>query len=604
MQKDEIKLVTTNFIKKKTARFIELLKPVPFIAGLSVTDSSLRYFEFKGGKERSVSLRLPPGIIEGGKIKDRENLIAALKTVHKEASKGSHDPLKLVLSLQGNTVFAQTFTVPSISEYNLDEAAMLNLQMISPVDIKQSYYSWQRIGRSSRDASQIELLGAFIPKDTVDQYVSALTEANYQVVAVEFSSLSIVRSINSTGIFAKDVPYVICEVGSEGLEFLIVRNGSLYFDYFFPWSFLQGEGQTITVSQLEDAIAAQIKKLINFYVGHWGGKIENVVLVASSMQEKLYHMIKGKFPELELEVVVPKQVSAAHGAALRGLVPRSQDVDISLMSVSAQQVFERDQVVSFIAGWRNVLTVVFGFLVLLFVFVDLFLRSFAAEAERTAKLNIDSTGTKASTEIVGKVNEFNGMVALVGKAKANDAAISVFFDEMQARGGGLIQFDKIYFPGVGKQAVIEGTAAREHDILTFKQSLDEVPQFEDIQLPLGSMVPTSSGRYSFLIRFKVSSLNFTPLQKASLTTEMQQLDATLDEISKATGNLITFDDIGYVSNSKPITVTGSAATEEVVYLLRDQLMASKSFKDVFLFSDDVKPLPDGRVSFKIQFKLK
>lgn len=604
MEKDQIRIILKKIFKGKTSRFVEFLKPVPLIGGLSVAGSALRYFEFKGGKERSVSLRLPPGIIVDGKINDRENFIAALKTVHKEAARGSREPLQIVLSLEGSVVYAQTFTVPGVSEYDLDETATLNLQMISPVDVKQSYCSWQKIGRSSRDQSQIELLGAFVAKDVVDAYVSALKEADYQVVAVEFSSLGMVRSIDSTGLFAKDVPYIVAEVLPEGLEFLIVKNSCLYFDYFYSWSSLQGVEKSITLSQLEEAMASEIRKMVNFYMGHWGGKIENILLVAPSMQEKLYRIVQGKFPDLETGVVVPKQISSAHGAALRGLVPRSQDTDLSLMSVSAQQVFERDQVVSFIIGWRNVFTVVLGFLLTLFVFIDIFLHSFSAEVDRTAKLNVQATGAVASAEVTSKVNEFNSMVALVRKAKTSDNVVSPFFDEITTLKGVAIELDRINFPGVGKQAVLEGTGMTEHDVLLFKKALSEIPQFTDINLPLESMMPAESGRYTFLIRFTVTSLSFTPLQAASTSTQIQQLDATLSQISQATGNLITFDKIGYVSNSKPITVTGTAANENVVYLLRDQLMGSKSFTEVFLFSNDIASLADGRVSFKIQFRLK
>lgn len=608
MEKDEKKSIDIDRIRKSIQkRIFQIVKPMPAIGGLSLSDSSIKYFEFRGGKERSVSLRLPPGIIVSGKIRDRENLIAALKAIHLEVSKGKKNTMQVVLTLPTSDVYAQTFTMPSVSEQGTEEAASLNLQMISPLDIKTAYYGWQTIGEQEGNRKQLEVLGAFVPKDVVDPIVTALQEADYGVVAVEFSSLSLVRSVHALGMFSEDVPYVVLEVSAEGLDLIITKNGGLYFDYFYPWSFIQGSEQGITIEKLGEVIESEVRKMLHFYVGHWGSQIGDIIVVAPSMWRRLHDIVRERFPQLNVDVVVPRKVGSSHGAALRGLTPRSEDTDISLTTVSAKRVFERDQIVRFVVGWRRLLAIVFGFMLALFIFVDIFLGTFSTEGD--GPITTGGAEMRSVEEVKAKVQEFNSMVALVRNAKVNDNTISPLFILLSELGGSSVQYDKIHFPGVGKQMVIEGTVRKEADVIDFKNKIEGVVQFTDIDLPYSSIIAMKDGRFSFTLRATVTSLDFS--QRAQTTSEGgsegDRLEATITEqletISSATGDLLRFDNIDFVSSSKPITVTGNAASIDIVYLLRDQLIASPSFKDVFLFSNDIKERPDGRVSFSIQFRV-
>ena len=85
------------------------------MGGLQVTNSDLRYLELKFDPKgnqgnifvtRSAALRLPPGIIEQGRIKDAANFIAALKALRKQI-----DP-RFVSSVQ-----SKMYVCPSCARY-------------------------------------------------------------------------------------------------------------------------------------------------------------------------------------------------------------------------------------------------------------------------------------------------------------------------------------------------------------------------------------------------------------------------------------------------------------------------------------------------------
>src|SRR3989344_444650 len=138
--------------------FKKILNPAPLIGGLEISDLVLRFARMENGRLKQASIQLPPGIMAGGKVADRGKLLAALNGLHQQI-----DPMKkavhVVLLIPTNNVYTQAFNMPLVADKNVDEAARLNLQMISPADLKSSYYGYQMIGETKQ--GQLEALGAF-----------------------------------------------------------------------------------------------------------------------------------------------------------------------------------------------------------------------------------------------------------------------------------------------------------------------------------------------------------------------------------------------------------------------------------------------------------
>src|SRR3989338_4204727 len=152
------------------------LNPAPPIGGLEISDSALRYVLFENNVPQVAALRLPPGILENGRVKDRANFVAALKNVRGQIPVPSKKRVHVIVSFPPALVYAQAFSLPLVSETNLEEAARLNLQMISPTDPKNTYSDWQRI-EAPNESENIELLGALIENKAADELIAALREA-------------------------------------------------------------------------------------------------------------------------------------------------------------------------------------------------------------------------------------------------------------------------------------------------------------------------------------------------------------------------------------------------------------------------------------------
>src|ERR1051325_7038755 len=148
--------------KDKLNYFLERLSSKPIIGGMQITDSGLQYLRIVQGEPQQYYVKLPPGIIRNGRVDNYDELLKFLKELHGTISpKKPSELIKVILSLPSEVVYTQGFTVPNVGEEKLKEAALLNLQVLSPMPPGLAYMSYQVIGESEE---RYELLGAFAEK--------------------------------------------------------------------------------------------------------------------------------------------------------------------------------------------------------------------------------------------------------------------------------------------------------------------------------------------------------------------------------------------------------------------------------------------------------
>ena len=211
-------------------RLLNKIYPEPPIAGLEISDSAIYLAEFKKGSPIIRANLLPPGVVEGGRVKNKAKLVSLLRELV-GASYGGRK-LGFVLTIPSSDVFIQTVNLPAIALRNLDEAAELNVRMVSPLRQGEFYCDWQRIRRDEAEGGPIELLGVFISRETIDGFSDCFREADLSLVAIEFTSLSLVRLLANKKFTQPMKPYLIAEIRPEGTTFMLVFNNQLLFHSF------------------------------------------------------------------------------------------------------------------------------------------------------------------------------------------------------------------------------------------------------------------------------------------------------------------------------------------------------------------------------------
>ncbi|MDD5710876.1 MAG: hypothetical protein PHV43_02125 [Candidatus Colwellbacteria bacterium] len=493
-------------IIQKIVRFFAGLVPKMEASGLWLTDGLVGYQNLSRSRSEQLSLRLPPGIISGGKVQNQESLTKILSELRRRISSRSNKSPSIILTLPITNIYIQPFVLPAIMTENIKESAQLNMRMISPIEIDKAYYGWQQIGASNSE--QTEMLGAFVANDVIDGFITCVQDAGYSVAAIEFHTLSLSRAAIKAGIIDDKIPSLLLQVIPEGLNFSVNHLGNLFFHRFIPWSSF-GEGEkNISVDKFKESFTDEMRKIINFYLtNRKGTEVKKLVLVSSTFTAEIGQVMKEYFPGVEVVVADPKQVNPAVGAALRGLVPRSKDKEISLSPLSAVETFEKYQLANFLSVWRNICLATFGFVLLFFLFSALILQRVSARvATQDPFSQIAQSGELLEFE--AEANKFNTLVDMVSNLSAERKELHGVIGRLNDLRGSSIQIVRINISAGRSTVLLEGVANDRGAITAFERVLAGVPQFTEVHLSLADIETQPDGTEVFSLTFQIVGYDF------------------------------------------------------------------------------------------------
>lgn len=488
---------------KKIENLLQKLSSEPNVGGLRVTNGSVQYVLRTGKKKKNVSVeRL--GMLE-----------EALVKLHSQISAKKEEVVKVVVSLPADVVYTQSFKVPYMREEEMEESANLNLQMITPIEAKNAFMDWQNIRETE---NQKELLGAFVEKKNVEEIQKALESANFYAATFEFPALGISRLVaiekEESG---EPSSKLILEISSDGMDFFIVKNGAMYFDYFVSWKEMQSEGKEIPKEVFEERLGKEVRRVLNFAEGKTGGSISSILYIATGMEKRVEELIRQNFGGNVAPLVIKNEELdgswyAAAGSALRGNPRRAFGVngkssgkrEINLGTESLEKVLFEERLLRFVKLWRNIgITVLTVFLVLDGAFASLV-------TTQARKLSEGMSGfkTRASEaeleKLEKKAREFNALVGAVESTRVGDRNWYAFLANLKnlARGEN-ITITRMEVDAKGS-AVTLGAEGESHGaVIEFKNKLAEEPSLENVDLPLGRIAVTENGKVSFSLSFKI-----------------------------------------------------------------------------------------------------
>lgn len=492
--------------------FVKLLKSETIIGSISISNTAIRFVRLNNGTTEKIGVVLEPGVIVFGKLKNRESLLKALLALRYKLG-NPKESIHVVVSLPPDNVYTQSFSIPVIEDRLVNDAAKLNLQLLSPIDIKTAYTDWEKIGESQEEGGKIELLGGFTNKAIVDEFSSVFREAGFGVVAVEFSSLSLARLIKTESLNANfEKPQVFLSVSSDGPEFLIIKNNKLYFNYFFPWTSV--EGRQISFSDFGSILNQEIKKILNFYSSHWNSQLNDVILITQGLYSEIEGIIKNSFPTINIKPFILNEKFSgfnsswypALGGAIRGKIPRSEDNFISLMDVGTEQSFFESRVDYFVKMWRMIILSVLSIIVFSLFLGDMFFLRISNNLEAQISLMVQRQESQEVLDLEKKANDFNILIAKALYAKNHSRQISKFFGIFSKIAGSDISIQKIIFDSDRATVLITAVAKSNQAVINFKNSLAGLKEFRDVEFSFTSTTNNTDGTINFPITFGVNIL--------------------------------------------------------------------------------------------------
>lgn len=499
--------------EKLFTKFFSALRIKSVVGGLEISDSAIKFVCFESQKWKMAGLRLPPGILEGGKIKNREKFVVALKNLrdHLPISVGRRERVNVIVVLNSVNVYSQVFNLPLLEGENLNQAIELNIQMISPVELSQAYSGWQLINQD-QNALYLEILSAFISREIVDEVGLALKEGGFFPVAVESRAFSLARLVREQAInYDAKNPYFILNLDNNGLDILIIRRGQLYFEYFTSWKDIQNDKGKISFAALEAVILRNLHQIMNFYSKHWSEPVAGIFIsVAGGLSNEVKGVIESNFSlkviELKLKngLEITPDWFIALGAALRGLKSRRDDKEVNLLGIGVEEEFVREQVSAFLRFWRFLVPVSFGVFLVIFFLVDFYLLDMQRSLEAQSSLKLSPEQLNEISLLEREVGEFNHFVDLIKSAKED----SLYHSFILAKIVNLMEeneltLSRFYIQSFNAPVILNGSAKSEEQILNFKKALAKESEISNIDLPLTAIQSSPEG-VSFSMRFSIS----------------------------------------------------------------------------------------------------
>lgn len=495
-------------------KLLSIIKATPTIGGLEISDSFLRFAVWDGSQWLTTALRLPPGIIIGGQIKDRKNFLEALKMLHKQimGNKVTGSRISVVVSLSSIGIYTQVFTLPFIEGDSLDKAVQLNIQMISPLDFATAYSGWQFAHRDT-DNLRIEILSAFISRKIIDDFSTSLKEANFIPVAVESRALSLTRLIkDAVADVDREKSYIILSVDSSGVDVMIARHGELHFDYFNSWRDIQGDDREINFDSFNSSVIKNLHQVVNYYNSHWQDPLSEILYLSPVFQDQIKKTIEENFGLSARELHINSQVAidsdwfVSLGSAMRGMYSRRSDKEISLLGLDAQDEFQQEQVVGFFRFWRALLPASLAVLLLSVFAVNYVLSDINSGLVDKLSRLASPEQVKEMSLIEAEANSFNRLVGLLSSLNSIPPKTVLIRDLSELANKNKITIVRIYNQANNVPYKLTAQARSQDELIAFKKDLDSDPIFSNVVLPLAN-IKTSAQGVDFSLTFDFNSAN-------------------------------------------------------------------------------------------------
>ncbi len=502
-----------NSIKPFFQKILSILRVHSIAGGLEISDQVLRFVYFNGKTWQMAAIKLAPGVMDRGKIKDLDKFVASLRELKLKvpAAKNKKKKMSVVLSLSSVNIYSQVFNLPILEGDELEKAIDLNVQSLSPVDASQVYADWELLGRDDVNL-KLDISAAFIDKPIVDDMVQALFAAGFLTVGVESRALALVRILREKGA-GIDItkPYLVLNIDNSGLDFLIVRNGQLYFDYTNQWSDIADDKGQISVERFEQMLSASLRQVTNFYNQHWPEPLSAVILSASAFGEQAEKAINivAILPIIKLTLVMGQPISSewlvALGCSLRGFDSSTHNKEINLSGEEAMDTFREEQLLHFMDFWRIVVPVVLAVVVAMFVFADNFLVLTAQGIEAQAVFAGQGDQVSQIVSLQASSTLFNQSVQKMQAVQAERHVASPLIIKMEAlAAANHITISHLSFTDISAPVTMDGLTTSKDNILAFKSAVDTDPILGTSNLPV-SGIQLNSGVYSFSISFPASA---------------------------------------------------------------------------------------------------
>ncbi|MFH1946858.1 MAG: pilus assembly protein PilM [Candidatus Magasanikbacteria bacterium] len=233
--------------------------------GLDIADRTIEIAEVKttGSKNEVVSLGrvfLEEGVVERGRIIDKNKLAQALKILFAEAKPNPIEPANIIFGLPEAEVFTHIFTTPD--EKKIEDAIEQEINQSIPALFKDLIYSYKVLNKKD---NELKIFVIACLKEVLQEWRDFFSE---QGIDVEIFDTEVLASFRDIFFEPPTSPVCLVDIGSATTRVGIFDSNGLCMSYFSGHA---GDLFDIVIAEklgISAEIAQQKKKELGFLLGN------------------------------------------------------------------------------------------------------------------------------------------------------------------------------------------------------------------------------------------------------------------------------------------------------------------------------------------------
>lgn len=199
-----------------------VLAPVP--TGLDISDRSIKYASLrtdwrKISLARMGELELPPGLISGGMVSDKNSLVKLLAEL-RQAQHLNH----VHISLPEDQAYTFHLHLPRLSPEEARASVKFQLAEYVPISADQSIFDCSLV--PNRNPKLLDACVSVVPVVVAETYAEVLARAGFTVWSFETEARSAARSlVPATG----DKYLLVVDIGRVHTRFFVVKGHEVFY---------------------------------------------------------------------------------------------------------------------------------------------------------------------------------------------------------------------------------------------------------------------------------------------------------------------------------------------------------------------------------------
>lgn len=531
----------------------------PYLAmnsfAINISDRSIKYGELtvtpnglhleKYGREK-----IPKGVIVFGKIEKEDELVNIFKKI-----KDKENINYIRVSLSEEQMYLFTLSIPKTQKGNLRDIILFQIEEYIPIKAVDSVFDYNIISEDNQNVL-VEVIA--IASYTVESYLSLFNKVGLIPLSFEIEAQAIARAVVSsedtrpvmivdfgdtrTGVSIFKNGHIFLTttllIGGTDLTNMIAKDFSLSFEEAEKMKHEYGIDQTSKAQNIFPSILNEISVLrdeLNKQYSYWDthdntkeGKIDRIILCGGdanlaglsdylelSMKIKVENAnvwvniidVKTSVPEIFFEESL--SYATVVGLALGGYMSSSQPM-INILPYKEKKLLNKEYQKRFLIVLLNFITLI-SVVATLLLFPSYFLSKLKEKLVEDKIEIFNKENFDIANDSVDKItNDINSKLEILDKAKlpyqVNDKVLG---NILSSRTNGITMLAVLFNKKAGVNVKnnsdtveIRGIAVNRDSLRNFKTTLDNNPDFSEVNLPISDFLEKSDLPFTILIKMK------------------------------------------------------------------------------------------------------